>query len=375
MRGGANVLDGDEIRLADQRRVHRLAGDDPPVGQVPPLHRLMSQGDITRVGQVPVGPLPVPHLTARIPRVPHDRGDRAQRPARARAVRVPAWVGPRRAGHARVIQRPRDPRHRMTRQPPGENPPDDTRGLRIGLEAVSTAAPSGVCLIRVRPRITQPVPVRRAAAEVPALLPGLDRHRGPDPDAGPGHLPLGRQPEVGHRLLIMLGGVVDRAARLRHPQLDAVVPEQRRHGRVLAAVERPLILPHHNRVPAPTGIRQEGDQRGGFRAPAPRHRAALPGVEELRHDHPVTPDQRLRLLPLSRPRGRRILPVLRRHPPVEHEPQTARACGPSTRRRPDSSAHATRPSAPAAGAVPRVPSRTVVMVATSPGKPHSRHRK
>ena len=56
--GGADVLGGDEIRLAEQRRMRGLAGDDPPVGQVPPLHLLVAQGDTTRVGQVAVGPLP-----------------------------------------------------------------------------------------------------------------------------------------------------------------------------------------------------------------------------------------------------------------------------------------------------------------------------
>lgn len=39
----------------------------------------------------------------------------------------------------------------------------------------------------MRPGITQAVPERRAPAQVPALLPGLDGHRGPHPDtAEPG---------------------------------------------------------------------------------------------------------------------------------------------------------------------------------------------
>jgi hypothetical protein len=78
--------------------------------------------------------------------------------------------------------------------------------------------------------------------------------------------------------------------------------EQRRHRRVLAPVERPLILTDHDRVPAPAYISQLGDQRGGLRAAAPRHRPALPGIEELRHDHPVAADQRPGLLLLPRPR-------------------------------------------------------------------------
>ena len=213
-------------------------------------------------------------------------------------------------------------------QPLGEHPPHHVRRLRVGLQAVRPPAPGGVRLVRVRPGISQPVPVRRAAAQVPALLPRLDGHRGPHPDAGPGHLPLRRQPQHRHRLLVMLGREVDPAARLRHPQLDPVMLEQRRHQRVLAAVERPLVLPDHDRVPAPVRVGQRGDQRGGLRAPAPRHRPALPDVEELRHDPPVPADQRLGLLPLPRPRRHRILPVLRRHPPVEREPQAARAPGP-----------------------------------------------
>jgi hypothetical protein len=111
----------------------------------------MPQAHIRRVGQGTVGPLPVPHLTAPIPRVPQDRGDRAQRPSRARTVRVPARVGRRRARHPGVIQRPRDPRHRMARQPPGEDPPDDMRGFRVGFQAVGAAAPGCVGLVRVRP--------------------------------------------------------------------------------------------------------------------------------------------------------------------------------------------------------------------------------
>ena len=184
-------------------------------------------------------------------------------------------------------------------------------------------APGGVGLVRVRPGISQPVPVWRAAAEIPALFPRLDRHRGPHPDAGPGDLPLRREPEDGHGVLVVLGGVVDPAARFRHPQLDAVMLEHRRHRRILATVERPLILPDHDRVPLTARIRQLGDQRGGLRTPPPRHRPAFPCVEELRHDHPVPADQRPCLLPLPRSRGDRVLPVLRRHPPVEREPQPA----------------------------------------------------
>jgi hypothetical protein len=56
---------------------------------------------------------------------------------------------------------------------------------------------------------------------------------------------------------------------------DAVVLEQRRHRRVLVPVERPLVLPDHDRVPSAVRVRQLGDQRGGLRAPRPRQGAAL----------------------------------------------------------------------------------------------------
>jgi hypothetical protein len=212
----------------------------------------------------------------------------------------------------------------MPGQALGEDPPHHMRGRRVGLQPVGAPAPRGVRFVRVRPRVREPVPVRRPAAKVPALLPGLGGHRGADPDAGPGNLPLGRQPQHRHRLLIMLTLVVDPAARLRHPQLDAVMLEQGGHRRVLAAVERPLVLPDHDRVPPPVRIGELGDQRSGLRAPGPRHRPGFSDVEQFRHDHPVTAYQCLGLFPLPRPRRHRILPVLGRNPPVEHEPQPSR---------------------------------------------------
>ena len=86
---------------------------------------------------------------------------------------------------------------------------------------------------------------------------------------------------------MILGMPVHPPADLRHPQLDAVMLEQRGHRRVLVPVERPLVLPDHDRVPAPVRIGELRDQGSGLRAPRPRQRPGLPGVEELRHDHPV----------------------------------------------------------------------------------------
>jgi hypothetical protein len=174
-------------------------------------------------------------------------------------------------------------------QPLREHPRHHRSGHRIRLQPVRPAAPRRVRLVRVRARIGKPVPVRRAPAQVAALLQRLRRHRGPHPDPGPGDLPLRRQPQRYHRLLVILGVPVDPLADLRHPQLDPVVLEQRGHRGVLAAVERPLVLPDHDRVPPALRISQLRHQRSRLRAP--------------------------------RPRRHRILPVLSRDPPVKREPQ------------------------------------------------------
>jgi hypothetical protein len=51
-----------------------------------------------------------------------------------------------------------------------------------------------------------------------------------------------------HQLLVIFGLKVDRPAGLGSPQLAAVVLEQRRHRRVLAAVEGPLVFADDDRV-------------------------------------------------------------------------------------------------------------------------------
>jgi hypothetical protein len=62
-----------------------------------------------------------------------------------------------------------------------------TRGAVCGSGSRRCARrpPRGVRLVRVRSGIGEPVPVRRTPARVPALLPGLDGHRGADPDTRP----------------------------------------------------------------------------------------------------------------------------------------------------------------------------------------------
>jgi hypothetical protein len=106
------------------------------------------------------------------------------------------------------------------------------------------------------------------------LLTGLRGHRGPNPDPGTGDLPLGLPTQGQHRQLVVVGVKVDPASGLGHPQLDAIMLEQRRHRRVLAAAERALVFADHDRVPAPVRISQRGHQRRGLRAPRPAGAAA-----------------------------------------------------------------------------------------------------
>src|SRR6266700_3154576 len=119
----------------------------PGSGRMKSLIQGFLQPGAGRVDQVEIGALPVPHLTARVPGGGQDRRHRPQRPRRTRAVRVPPGVGGGRARDTGVVQGAGDPGG-----------------------AVPVPSPCGVRLVRVRSRISEPVPVRRAAAQVPALL-------------------------------------------------------------------------------------------------------------------------------------------------------------------------------------------------------------
>jgi hypothetical protein len=234
---------------------------------------------VGRVGELGVGALPVPDLAAGVPGVAQDRRHRTQGPGGPGAVRVPPG-GSAADGHGTPASfSAGDPGAAVPGQPLREHPRHHVRRGGVGLEAVGPSAPGGVGLVRMRSRVAQPVPVRGPAAEVPALVAGLGSHCGADPDAGPGDLPLRREAQHRHRLLVMLGGVIHPAARFGQPQLYPVVLEQRRHRRVLGTVERPLVLPDDDRIPAPARIRERGGQGGGSRAERPRQHPALPDVE------------------------------------------------------------------------------------------------
>jgi hypothetical protein len=100
---------------------------------------------------------------------------------------------------------------------------------------------------------------------------------------------------------MVFGVKVDPPADFRRPQLDAVVLEQRRHRGILAAVEGPLVLADHDRVPPPVRIGERSDQGRSLRAARPSQRPAVADIEELGHDPPVSGHQRggLVLLPRS----------------------------------------------------------------------------
>jgi hypothetical protein len=101
--------------------------------------------------------------------------------------------------------------------------------------------------------------------------------------------------------------------------------EQGRHCRVLGAAEGAIMLADHDGVKAALWVGHGRQQRCGLRTAAPREHPALPGIEVFSHDPPMPSDQRPSRVPLPGPRHDRVLVILSGHPPVEREPQAARA--------------------------------------------------
>jgi transposase InsO family protein len=122
---------------------------------------------------------------------------------------------------------------------------------------------------------------------------------------------------------------------------DAVVLEQGCHRRVLAAVERSLILAHDDRIEPAVRIGHRRQQPGGLRTARPREHPAFPGIKELSHNPPVPRDQPGSLAALPCPGGLRILPILGGHPAVEGEPHHATAMC-AVGRCPEHCAHSSR---------------------------------
>jgi len=116
------------------------------------------------------------------------------------------------------------------------------------------------------------VPVGWPAAEEPALHDRLGTHGGPHPDPDAGTFAFAHPAEDRHHQVVRFAVRVDRATDLRHPELDAVVDEQRERQPVLVAVEGALRLADHHGVEAAVGVLERREQKGGCRPAFPRQR-------------------------------------------------------------------------------------------------------
>jgi hypothetical protein len=257
-----------------------------------------------------------------------------------------AGVGGRGARDPGVIQGAGDPRGAVAGQPLGEHPRHHRRRDRVRLKAVRPPSLRGVHLLRVAAR-RRPAGTCTAGGRPgtgPAPWSGWPSRSGPG--SGPDDLPPELKAKRQHQLLMILVSP-HRAADLRRPQLDPVMGEQRRHRRVLAAAERPLVLPRSRSHPspgpdsparppgpppveaAPTPASGSGRHR---RTPPRSGRARLPGRRPAPAAAPVTS-----LDPAS-PQSR---PGHKREPPTRPAPHRRRGAGRST--------HADRRSPPSPG--------------------------
>jgi hypothetical protein len=150
--------------------------------------------------------------------------------------------------------------------------------------------PAGVCGVGVWSGVDETVSVGWSAAEVSALVAGLDPHRGHRPEPGPQHFAPRLVTEQHEQRLMCRIGPVDWAAELWQPQLDAVAVEHRLHLRELAAGERPLVFTDHDRVEPAIGAGRRGEQFGRLRSAWPGAAAGTTDVEELGHDPAVAGD-------------------------------------------------------------------------------------
>ena len=140
----------------------------------------------------------------------------------------------------------------------GEDPPDHPRGPGVLFQLVQALAVGGLGGVGVRPGVGDPVAVGGPPAEEPALNRGLGGHGGADPQLDPVPLAFGHAAEHRHDQVMGLRVRVDGAADLGNPQLYAVVGEHGHGQAVLVAIERPLRLPDHHSVKAPSGVGEVG---------------------------------------------------------------------------------------------------------------------
>jgi hypothetical protein len=310
--------------LVDEPCVGVLGAVGPPLGAGPALAGDIAGGDIVEVVQlVDAGLLP-PHGPAEVLLVAQDRPDGGVRPAARVTVLVPGAIVRRRRGDVLGGKGVGDLLEPLSGGERLEDAPHHRSGYGVGLEAVEPLAERPLLGVGVLAGVGEPVPVGRSTAEV--ALPGLGQHGHAVPDASADQVPLLLRGAPEHPEEHLGGGraVVDPAADLGQPQLDAEVLEQRVDRRVLdGRSERPGELADHDRVPRVGTGPQFGQQAPGLGPADPWQRPGVADVEVLGHDLRARRQDAARLGELAGPGCLGLLHLLGRHPTDEREAQIA----------------------------------------------------
>ncbi|HZU72603.1 MAG TPA: hypothetical protein VE990_07505 [Acidimicrobiales bacterium] len=132
--------------------------------------------------------------------------------------------------------------------------------------------------------VDQAVPVRGPAAKEAAFAAGLGGHGRADPDLDPVALAFRHAAVQRHDQVMGVGAGIDGAADLGHPQLDAVVGEDREGETELVAVEGPGGLTDDDRLEATVHPGQRFQQGGRLGSALPRQGAGAADVEVLGDD-------------------------------------------------------------------------------------------
>nr|WP_258574421.1 hypothetical protein [Actinomadura parmotrematis] len=310
----------------DEDVVHGRLGPDPLFLVIPALLGHVPERDVGDIDEDLVLALLVPDLVAGVARVGEDRPDGALGPGDLAAVAVAVGVCGRGRGHAAAGELLGDVEQAAPFEVLLVDPRDHQRVGRVRLQLVQPLPVGGLGGMGMRAGVDELIAVRRSASQIAALGGGDGVHRGSHPQLDAVAFALGQAAEDAHDHVVGLVGRVDRAADLGHPQLHAVVLEDREGQAVLVAVEGALRLADDHGLIAAIGIGQFGQQGGGVRAPLPGDRAGLVDVEELRDDLPAAGfDERARPAQLPGVRGVGVLLVLGGDPAEEREASAHRA--------------------------------------------------
>lgn len=177
--GGGDLLDGEEVGVADQRRMSEFGRGDPVRAGVPHPHRALTGAPVAGHGLTVIGELPVPYLPAGVAGVGQDRGHRPQCPHRVVAVGVAVLVVHAGRGDTALVEQSGDPRRAHPVQPAGEHPPHRARGCRVDVQAVLAASPCRMHHLRVRAGVDQAMR-RLAMMGAPGSV-AISRQRRPSP--------------------------------------------------------------------------------------------------------------------------------------------------------------------------------------------------